>query len=271
MIMDNNPLVSIIIPTYNRAKYIKKAIHSCLNQSYKNIEVLIIDDCSPDNTKEVIESIKDDRIKYFKNEKNSWPCVSRNNGIKFSKGNYINFLDDDDELLPEKIELQLEKFKTSKIKNLWVVTCDVEYKRSDINEVKKNRKKGNIYKDLLKSYCVYWILSWLIKKEYLLKTDLFDKKLIFNEEYDLSIQLSKNSNYDYVDKVLSVVNTSNNQLTKNFKERLVWTYKIFFKYNKEFYSFWLKFYLYNLLRFKYLFFKNLIWLLFWFKIYNLLP
>jgi len=69
--MIEKPLVSIIIPTYNRAKYIKKAIHSCLNQSYKNIEVLVIDDCSPDNTKEVIESIKDDRIKYFKNEKNS--------------------------------------------------------------------------------------------------------------------------------------------------------------------------------------------------------
>jgi len=266
--MIEKPLVSIIIPTYNRAKYIKKAIHSCLNQSYKNIEVLVIDDCSPDNTKEVIESIKDDRIKYFKNEKNSWSCFSRNHWIKKAKGDYINFLDDDDELLENKIKLQLEKFKTSDIENLWVVTWDVEYKRIDINEIKKNRKKGNIYKDLLKGYCVSWTQQMLIKKEVFEKVK-FDVGLESNQEYDLMIQISKFYNFDYIKEVIAIQNESENQISFNFKKKLNWTRYLYKKYREDFKNNWLFFY--NFLRFNYLFLKYFIWIVFWKRVYLLLP
>ena len=266
----NNPLVSIIIPTYNRWKYIEKAINSCLNQSYKNIEILVIDDCSDDNTKEVVTSIWSNRVKYFINDKNSWAPYSRNRWIKLSKWDFINFLDDDDELLVNKIELQLNKFNESDIDNLWVVTCDIEYRRSDNKGVKENRKKWFIYRDLLKWYCVYWTLSMLIKKEVFNKV-LFDEKLQSWQEYDLMIQISKIWWYDYVDTILVLVNESENQISFNFRKKIDWTRYLFKKYNKEFKNKWYKFYLYNILRFKYLIFKYYIWLILWKKIYLILP
>ncbi len=262
------PLVTIIIPTYNRAKYITRAIESCLNQTYKNIEILIIDDCSTDNTQEVVENINDSRLKYYKNKINSWSCVSRNNWIKLSKGEYINFLDDDDELLPEKIELQLEKFRTSNIKNLWVVTWDVEYKRSDINEVKKNRKQGYIYKDLLKWYCVSGTQQMLIKKEVFEKVS-FDEKLESNQEYDLMIQISKYYNFDYINKVIALQYESENQISFNFNKKLSWTRYLYLKYKLEYKK--NNLYFYNFIRFNYLFLKYFIWKVFWKRIYLLIP
>ena len=266
--MANNPLVSIIIPTYNRWKYITRAINSCLNQTYENIEVLVIDDCSDDNTEEVVKSIQDDRLKYFKNQKNSWPCISRNNGIKFSKGQYINFLDDDDELLPDKIKLQLEKFESSDIENLGVVTWDVEYRRSDINEIKKNRKQGYIYKDLLKAYCISGTQQMLIRKEVFDKVS-FDEKLEANQEYDLMIQISKYYNYDYLDKLVAIQNESENQISFNFRKKLNWTMYLYQKYKQEFKDNWV--YGYNFLRYHYLFMKYFVGKVFWKKVYNLLP
>ena len=133
------PFVSIIIPTFNRSKYLKRAISSALNQTYEKIEIIIIDDNSDDETDSVVRDFKDERIKYYKNNKNKGPTFSRNKGIRLSKGEYITFLDDDDELLPRKIELQINKFKESEIKNLGVVTCDVYFKQRDINGIKTNR------------------------------------------------------------------------------------------------------------------------------------
>jgi glycosyltransferase involved in cell wall biosynthesis len=97
------PKVSVIIPTYNRAHYVTEAIQSVLNQSYKDFEIIVIDDGSTDNTREVIERLKDPRLKYFYQE-NQGVCVARNNGINVSVGEYIYFLDSDDVLLENALE-----------------------------------------------------------------------------------------------------------------------------------------------------------------------
>jgi glycosyltransferase involved in cell wall biosynthesis len=98
------PYFSIIIPVYNRAHSIRKAIESILTQTFQNFEIIVIDDASKDNTQEVISSIEDDRIYYFKNEINKERCVSRNIGIEKSKGKYICFLDSDDYHLPDHLQ-----------------------------------------------------------------------------------------------------------------------------------------------------------------------
>lgn len=105
--MQNEPLVSVIIPTYNRGRLILDSVNSVLNQTYKNIELIVVDDCSTDDTKEVIESIKDSHIKYIKLEKNSGACIARNRGIEKSTGEFIAFNDSDDLWIPEKICRQL--------------------------------------------------------------------------------------------------------------------------------------------------------------------
>lgn len=100
-------LVSIIMPSYNTAPYIKETIQSVLNQTYSHWELLIVDDCSTDNTDEAIESIKDSRIKYFKNEKNSGAAISRNKALREAKGQWIAYLDSDDLWMPQKLEKQI--------------------------------------------------------------------------------------------------------------------------------------------------------------------
>ena len=245
----NNPLVSIIIPTYNRSKYLQRAIESSLKQTYTNIEIIVIDDNSNYDPLAIIEGFKDTRIKYYKNSINRGSVFSRNRGLSICSGDYVNFLDDDDEILPPKIELQIAKFKESTVENLGVVSCDMEYKRKDINMLKENHLKGNIYKKLLRQYCIYGIHSMLIKREF---TPNFDLNLKSNQDYDLSIRLARKCNFDYVPKKLAITNTSENQISFDYRKKIEGTKYLFNKYKSEFLRFGVKFYIYNWLRFRYL-------------------
>ena len=109
----SNELISIITPSYKSEKFISQTIESVLSQTYKNWEMIIVDDCSPDNSYEIIEDYvkKDNRIKLIKLEKNSGPAVARNTAIKESRGRYIAFLDADDLWIPEKLEKQINFMK----------------------------------------------------------------------------------------------------------------------------------------------------------------
>lgn len=106
--MINKDLVSIIMPSYNTAKYISESIDSVIEQTYKNWELIIVDDCSTDNTDEVVAQYADPRIIYLKNEKNSGAAVSRNKALRAAKGEWIAFLDSDDLWEPTKLEKQLK-------------------------------------------------------------------------------------------------------------------------------------------------------------------
>ena len=100
-------MVSIIMPSYNTANYIKETIQSILDQTYKNWELIIVDDCSSDNTDEVLAGIYDERIRCLKNEKNCGAAVSRNKALREAKGQWIAYLDSDDLWTPEKLEKQI--------------------------------------------------------------------------------------------------------------------------------------------------------------------
>lgn len=101
-------LVSIIMPSYNTAQYIAKTIQSVIDQTYQNWELIIVDDCSTDDTDILVGRIKDPRIKYIKNEKNSGAAVSRNRALREAKGKWIAFLDSDDLWKPDKLEKQIK-------------------------------------------------------------------------------------------------------------------------------------------------------------------
>lgn len=107
--MNNHGLVSIITPTYNCGRFIAETIRSVQAQTYTNWEMIIIDDCSTDNTRKVVEQFANDsRIKYHCLERNSGASVARNTGLKLAKGRWIAFLDSDDLWLPEKLERQIQ-------------------------------------------------------------------------------------------------------------------------------------------------------------------
>ena len=100
-------LVSVILPVYNSEKYIFEAIESVLNQTYKNIEIIVIDDCSTDTSAEIINNFNDNRIRYYKNEKNSGIVYSLNRAISLAKGKYLARMDSDDICLPNRIQEQV--------------------------------------------------------------------------------------------------------------------------------------------------------------------
>lgn len=106
--MINGELVSIIMPSYNTGQYISESIKSVIDQTYDNWELIIVDDCSTDNTDEVVKSFDDFRIKYIKNNKNLGAALSRNIALRESKGKWIAFLDSDDLWSRDKLEKQIE-------------------------------------------------------------------------------------------------------------------------------------------------------------------
>ncbi len=119
-----NDLVSIVMPSYNTAKFIEASIKSVLEQTYTNWELLIVDDCSTDNSDSVVKPyLKDKRIKYFKNVKNSGAAISRNKALREAKGRWIAFLDSDDIWISEKLEKQIKFMK----ENHYSFTC-TDYK-----------------------------------------------------------------------------------------------------------------------------------------------
>jgi glycosyltransferase involved in cell wall biosynthesis len=111
LIRKSDPITSVIIPTFNRENIIPRAINSVLSQTYKNFEILIVDDGSSDNTEFVIKSLREPRIQYIK-QKNSGQAAARNTGINHSIGKYIAFLDDDDYWFPNKLEQQIDQLES---------------------------------------------------------------------------------------------------------------------------------------------------------------
>lgn len=125
-----NELVSVVIPTYKGAAKLARAIDSVVNSTYKNIELIIVDDNDPNtderyNTEKIVESYKLNKLKYLKHEKNMNGSVARNTGIRNAEGKYVTFLDDDDYLLPERIEKSIKALKENNKNAFFSAVCVV--------------------------------------------------------------------------------------------------------------------------------------------------
>ena len=111
--MRNTPKVSVIIPTYNRADLLPRAVKSALSQTYDDYEILIVDDCSTDHTRETVSAWDDERVRYTRHTENRGQSGALNMGIHNASGQYIAFLDDDDEWVPTKLEKQVAVLESS--------------------------------------------------------------------------------------------------------------------------------------------------------------
>jgi len=120
---ENRPTVSVILPTYNRAELVGRAIQSVLDQTYQDFEIIVVDDASIDNTENIVKGIIDERIRYIRYERNKG-AAARNTGIKAAQGKYIAFQDSDDEWLPDKLEKQVSVFEKAGSK-IDFVYCDM--------------------------------------------------------------------------------------------------------------------------------------------------
>jgi len=203
--MEEMPLVSVVIPTYRRASLVPRAIRSVQNQTYKNIEIIVVDDASPDNTEEMVRSIGDSRIRYLRHDQNKGLPAGRNTGIRAAVGQYIAFLDDDDEWRETKLEKQLAVMQGHdavlcgaivngahiKLHHRLIVTLD-------------DLRKGNEFDP-----------SSLMVRASVLKDLPFDEKLRQGEDWDAFIRLAERYSIAYVDEPLLVYNDGSHQRMTN--------------------------------------------------------
>lgn len=211
--------ISVIIPTYNRADLLPRTIDSVINQTYKDWELIIVDDKSTDNTRSVIQEYikKDNRIKGIFLEKNSGgPAHPRNIGIENAKGEYIAFLDSDDEWLPNKLEKQVDLFNKSEIQNLGFVGCNIFCVDGDNKLVLKMQYKGDIFENLFLGNFIFCGSNVLVKKDLIDKHSLrFDEKLSYLEDWDMWLQITKNNyRFDFVQDPLLIYHLHSNSNTK---------------------------------------------------------
>ena len=186
--------ISVIIPTFNRSKSIGYCIESILNQTYRNFEVIVVDDCSTDNTVEVIERINDTRIRIIKLDKNSGAQFARNLGIRNARYDWIAFQDSDDEWLPDKLEKQVKELEKVNFNPFTVVhgKCIRYYSKDERSEIWNLPiiDGSNVYPALLKTPSPMFP-SILTSKMALEKINYLDEKVPSYQEWDTSIRLAK--------------------------------------------------------------------------------
>jgi glycosyltransferase involved in cell wall biosynthesis len=200
------PKVSVIIPTYNRAELLCSAIESVLKQTFTDFEIIVSDDKSTDHTLNVVKSFKDRRVKYMLNEGNKGPSAARNKAILASQGEYIAFLDDDDEWLPEKLKFQVDLLDKSPLNICGVYSNRLVIDRPSnkiVSESLQSEKlRGNLI-SLLTLQNHINTCTVLLRKRYLEEVGLFDETLSYMEDRDLWIKLSLNWDFEYIDKPLT--------------------------------------------------------------------
>ena len=230
---EKNPLVSVIIPTYNRASLLKRAIKSVLDQTYKNLEIIIVDDGSTDRTEEIVKDFSDKRIRYIHHSKNRGVSAARNRGVKSSKGNFIALLDHDDEYLPERIEKSLKVFKDAPESlgmvwsNFWKVNPVRDVSLNGVNKEKKVAFLKYSLEDV-KKWMFPMPLTWTIRKKVFEKIGFFDEELGPAEDTDFAIRLCKNFSFYFIDEPLAIYHITKGSLSSNINiEKLIKIRKIF--------------------------------------------
>jgi len=215
------PFFSVIIPTYNRAYMLPKAIESVITQTFTDWELIIVDDGSKDSTKELVESYiaKDKRIKYIYQE-NAERSAARNNGINHASGEYICFLDSDDYYLPQKLQSHYETIAKNKFQDAvyyeGIIFEDIDTKEQSKIELPIQKKDENIFEFLIQNPLGSMQLG--IPKE-LIKRELFNTNFKIGEDVELWIRLANQDNFKPIHTYNSIALEHTNR-TVGFKNSL---------------------------------------------------
>jgi len=219
VIMDK-PLISIIIPVYNRSKTIQRAIDSVLSQTLDNFDLIIVDDCSTDNSMEIVDSYQDPRIRKFTLNKNSGAAAARNEGIKNSFSEFISFLDSDDKFEPEFLEESLNVLKntSSEIGFMWTGSRLIYSTSGKILEQQWNPKRATTsHLTFLKDLKIGTGAGISVKKEVFENCGYFDDSLPAAEDTEFFLRITEKYDYAVSLKILiNIYRENSDRLSKNF-------------------------------------------------------
>ena len=215
---NNKLLISVIIPVYNGEKTIRETIDSVLNQTYSNLEIIVINDGSLDLTLNVVYSIRDCRLKVFSYQ-NSGVSISRNRGIERASGQFISFLDADDIWTPEKLEEQLKALQTNPQASVAYSWVDYIDENGDFfrhgNHITMN---GNAYEKMLIQNILENGSNPLIRRQALINIGNFDQSLKFAEDWDMWLRLASRYNFVTVPYAHVLYRTSSYSVSTNVLE-----------------------------------------------------
>ena len=230
----NNLFVSIIVTTYNRKVLLKETIDSILNQSFKNFELIVVDNYSNYDFISLIKSFNDNRIRPFQNENNGIIAVNRNYGIKKAKGDYLAFCDDDDLWMPEKLEKQLKLFDRSE-----VIGAGTYLKLFGETQLFRNKRNNDLYKveyysfrDILINHKSVPLSSLMVRANEIRFSE--DKKFNYVEDWDYQLQLTYNDK-KIAQLTKSLIKYRKPALTEKYPHKSFNTINVINKY-KTFYS-----------------------------------
>ena len=224
-------LISIIMPYYKKRAFVEEAINSVLSQSYKNFELILIYDDEDLDDYQYVNNLakKDNRIKLLKNKKNLGSGLSRNLGIKYSKGFYIAFLDSDDVWFKDKLKIQLKYMEKNKLPITFTAYKIINEKSEVIGFRKTNRIIN--FSDLINSCDLG--LSTVIVKSSIIKKKFYFPNLKTKEDYVFWLNIAKKNIVFYgLSKKLSAWRRLSNSLSSNFFQKFFDGYLVYYKYMK---------------------------------------
>lgn len=221
-----NDLVSIIMPSYNTGRYIAGSIQSVLAQSYRNWELIIVDDCSTDDTDKIVRPfLQDNRIRYLKNKRNSGAALSRNRALREAKGKWIAFLDSDDLWFPEKLEKQIHFMKEN----------DYRFTYTNYLEIDENGKKNGVMvtgpKKITKTgmfnYCWPGCLTVMYDAEWVGLIQIRDIKK--NNDYAMWLKVCRKADCYLLNEYLALYRRGRKGSisTYGYKTLIKWHYKLY--------------------------------------------
>ena len=217
------PLVSVVIPTYNRIHTLPASVDSVLKQTYENLELIIMDDGSDDGTEDYVKSIADERVRYRKSDTNMGPSAARNRGAELAKGEYLAFQDSDDEWLPDKLEKQMKVMLEG---DNALVYCEFGlYREGELltvippKAIPYEEKHGSLFSYLL-LYPLISTQTMLIKTQDFTETGGFNETLKAYEDFEFTLRFAKEHRIGFVEKALVKVNSLPGSVSKQFGERI---------------------------------------------------
>ncbi len=218
------PLVSVVIPTYNRINTLPVSVNSVLNQTYENLELIIMDDGSTDGTEEYVNSIADSRVRYRRAEKNMGPSAARNKGAELAKGKYLAFQDSDDEWMPDKLEKQMKIILENG--DVSLVYSEFGFYRGEeliiiipSKKIPDEEKHGDIFPYLL-LYPLISTQTMVMETNAFIETGGFNEYLKSYEDFEFSLRFAKNHKIGFVAEPLVKVNNSPNSVNQRLGERI---------------------------------------------------
>jgi glycosyltransferase involved in cell wall biosynthesis len=198
------PVVSVVIPTYNRANILPRALESALAQTYDHLEVLVVDDGSTDNTAELVAQYAelDNRVRYLRQPQNAGVSAARNRGLREARGDFVAFLDSDDEWFPAKLEGQVERFGQVG-ENVGLIYCGVETIEGEGDSwTFRPEHRGDVYEHLLLKNVIHTGSGVIIRRNVTRSAGFFDEEIPAIEDYEYWLRIARYYEFDFVEAPL---------------------------------------------------------------------